>query len=153
MQFGQELREQRERRGISLDDVAVTTRISLRHLRALEEERFGELPGGVFNRGIVRSYALHCGLDPETTLRNFQDAFHASGIPTQTREDDWHQFAAAVYRSRTPDHSRNRIRWAGVIAMILAVLLLAGGVFWLLIHRGIVHLPEKKRILAISRSR
>lgn len=153
MSFGQELRQQREGRGISLDDVAVSTRISLRHLHALEEDRFADLPGGVFNRGIVRSYATCCGLDPEETVRNFQIAFDQSGLSSSTRDDDWREFAQAVQRNRTRPPVSNRLRWLGVLGMLLAVLLAAVGVLWVLVHRGIVHLPEKKRILAIHHTR
>lgn len=150
MTFGQQLRQQREQNGISLDDVAVSTRISLRHLAALEEERFADLPGGVFNRGIVRSYATCCGMDPEETVRNFQVAMDRSGFTTQPRDDDWREFAEAVQRNRKPSQGSNRLRWLGVIAMVLVVIAIATGVLWVLVHRGIVHLPQKARFLAVD---
>ena len=149
MRFGQELREQRERQGIALDDVAVATRVSLRHLHALEEERFRELPGGVFNRGIVRSYCLHCGLNPEETLQSFNTALRSAGIEPEAKEDDWVEFAEAVRRSRKTEESRNRWRWLGVIGILTAVLVLAVGVLWVLVQRGVVRLPEHRRIVAI----
>ena len=68
MRFGEDLKEAREQRGISLDDVSIATRVSLRHLHALETNQFAELPGGVFSRGIVRSYAQFCGLDTDGTI-------------------------------------------------------------------------------------
>ena len=46
--FGEKLRKQREQRGIELDAISNTTKISTRMLRALEEEHFDQLPGGVF---------------------------------------------------------------------------------------------------------
>jgi len=52
--FGETLRKERESRGIALDTVVGTTKISLRHLNAIESDRFDQLPGGVFNKGIVR---------------------------------------------------------------------------------------------------
>ena len=151
MTFGQQLREQRESHGISLDDVSVSTRISLRHLHALEDERYADLPGGVFNRGIVRSYAACCGMDPEETVRNFQIALDRSGFTTQARDDDWREFAEAVQRNRKPAGGNNRLRWLGVLGMLLAVLAIAAGVLWVLVHRGIVHLPQNKHILSIGR--
>jgi len=53
--FGDKLRKQRELRGIELDAISNTTKISTRMLRALEEEHFDQLPGGVFNKGFVRA--------------------------------------------------------------------------------------------------
>lgn len=141
MRFGEELREQRERRGISLDDVAVSTRVSLRHLNALEEDRFKELPGGVFSRGIVRSYAEHCGLEPNSTVQGFLEAMRASGIQTELKDDDWVEFAEAVQRNRTVTPPHRRLQWIGVLLMVLGVLALAAAVLWFLVHRGTVSLP------------
>lgn len=141
MRFGERLREQRERRGISLDDVAISTRVSARHLTALEEDRFAELPGGVFSRGIVRSYAQHCGLDAESTVQSFVDAMRDYGMAVETRDDDWVSLAEAVHRNRPGGTATQRLRWAGVAAMLLGVLLLAAAVLWVLQLRGIVHLP------------
>ena len=59
--FGDRLKKQREQRGISLDDIALSTKIGTRMLRALEEEKFEQLPGGIFNKGFVRAYARHVG--------------------------------------------------------------------------------------------
>ena len=150
MRFGQGLREHRERQGIALDDVAVATRVSLRHLHALEDERFRDLPGGVFNRGIVRSYCLHCGLNPEETLQNFNTALRSAGIQPEAKEDDWVEFAEAVRRSRRTEEVRNRWRWVGVVGLLTAVLLLAVGVLWILVHHGVVHLPDRKHTVAIQ---
>jgi cytoskeletal protein RodZ len=150
MRFGEELRAERERRGISLNDVAVSTRVSLRHLNALEEDKFRDLPGGVFNRGIVRSYAKYCGLDIDTTVDNFQRALRDSGIETELKDDDWVAFAEAVQRNRADQGYRERWRWVGVAAMVLAVLGLGAGVLWVLVQRGIVHLPLRKRDVAVQ---
>ena len=141
MQFGEGLRQERERRGISLDHIAASTRISLRHLNALESDHFRELPGGVFNRGIVRSYAQVCGLDADGTLQKFLSALQASGMAETQRDDDWIEFAEAVRRNRNAvKHPRN-FGWLGVVLMMLVVLGIAAAVFILLLHRGVVHLP------------
>ncbi len=147
MHFGEELRQERERRGISLDAVAVSTRVALRHLHALEDNRFAELPGGVFNRGIVRSYAQCCGLDADGTVRSFLEAVHASGLRTEEPEDAWVELAEAVHRNRQESRPRRRMRWLGVLLMVLSVTLLGAGVFLLLLHRGAVHpqIPERLR--------
>jgi len=63
--FGDRLRREREQRGISLEDVALTTKIRAGLLQALEGEKFDRLPGGIFNKGFVRAYARHLGLDED----------------------------------------------------------------------------------------
>ena len=142
MQFGEGLRHERERRGISLDHIAASTRISLKHLHALEADRFRELPGGVFNRGIVRSYAQVCGLDTDGTLQSFVSALRASGLEETQRDDDWIEFAEAVRRNRDAVRHTRGFGWIGVLLMLVAVLAIAAGVFLMLLHRGIVHLPQ-----------
>lgn len=72
--FGEKLRKEREQRKITLDDISSTTKISTRMLRALEDEHFDELPGGVFNKGFVRAYARHIGLDEEQAITDYLDA-------------------------------------------------------------------------------
>lgn len=72
--FGDRLKKQREQKSISLDDIALSTKIGTRMLRALEEEKFEQLPGGIFNKGFVRAYARHVGLDEEQTLSDYMTA-------------------------------------------------------------------------------
>ena len=69
--FGGKLRDARERRGISLREIANTTKISMSALEALERNDLARLPGGIFSRAFVRSYALEVGLDPEEAIREF----------------------------------------------------------------------------------
>jgi cytoskeleton protein RodZ len=69
--FGDRLKKQREQRSISLDDISLSTKIGTRMLRALEEEKFDQLPGGIFNKGFVRAYARHVGLDEEQTINEY----------------------------------------------------------------------------------
>ena len=82
--FGEKLRKQREQRGIALDAISNTTKISTRMLRALEEEHFDQLPGGVFNKGFVRAYARQVGLDEEETITDYLTALRESQIQAQT---------------------------------------------------------------------
>jgi cytoskeleton protein RodZ len=72
--FGDRLRREREMRGISLDDIAAATKIGTRLLRALEEEHFDSLPGGIFNKGYVRAYAKYVGLDEEQAVAEYLTA-------------------------------------------------------------------------------
>ncbi len=72
--FGENLRRERELRGVTLNELARATKISPRHLRALEESDFSNLPGGVISRGFVRSISRYMNLDEEFWVGEFMEA-------------------------------------------------------------------------------
>ena len=72
--FGEKLRRERELRGVSLREIADGTRIGVRFLQALEEDRVEALPGGLFPRAFAKQYALFLGLDAERTVADFVEA-------------------------------------------------------------------------------
>lgn len=80
--FGETLRRERELRGVSLREIADTTKISVRFLQALEQDRLDVLPGGVFRRAFVKQYAKHLGLDAERLVAEFVYA-HGEQAPEQ----------------------------------------------------------------------
>src|SRR4051794_1648666 len=90
--FGAKLREARERRGVSLRQIANATKISISALEALERNDISRLPGGIFSRAFVRSYAVEVGLDPETTIQEFIAQFPndsvTAGHPTSDQIED-----------------------------------------------------------------
>lgn len=122
---GEELRRQREARGLSIEDIARATRISSRYLKAIEENRFDQLPGGAYNRAFIRAYAEHLELDPDDLLR----LYAAAAQPA--REQPLPSLAAGYEKSRsmTPfiilaalvtlvailylGHARLQRRWSG----------------------------------------
>ena len=63
--FGKYLRQARESRSLSLRELSVTTKISMTVLQALEANDTAQVPGGIFGRSFVRTYAEEVGLDPE----------------------------------------------------------------------------------------
>ena len=73
--FGDRLRREREARGVTLGEISESTKISTSFLRALEQEDFERLPGGVFNRGFVRAYSKFLGIDEDAMVADF-DAVH-----------------------------------------------------------------------------
>ncbi|MBI2222910.1 MAG: DUF4115 domain-containing protein [Acidobacteria bacterium] len=73
--FGAQLREARERKGISLRQIAASTKISVVALEGLERNDVSKLPGGIFSRAFVRSYAIEVGLDPDETVKQFLERF------------------------------------------------------------------------------
>jgi cytoskeletal protein RodZ len=129
-QFGEDLKRERETRGIAIDAITNVTKISGRHLLALEQEQFDALPGGVFNKGIMRGYARVVGLDEDAWVGRFMSAYQQSG---QLKDDDvsWIEFAENVSKSRHEDTLRPdvRLRWAGV-AVLLVLLSALGWFVW-----------------------
>jgi cytoskeletal protein RodZ len=69
------MRHVREQRGVSLRQIAQTTKLSVSALEALERNDICRLPGGIFSRAFVRSYAAEIGADPEETVRDFLSQF------------------------------------------------------------------------------
>ena len=82
-EFGNKFRQAREKKNISLDDVSNVTKISSRMLQAIEEEHFDLLPGGVFNRGFIRAYAKHLGLDAEEAVTDYLTCLREAQIGAQ----------------------------------------------------------------------
>jgi cytoskeleton protein RodZ len=110
--FGEHLRREREMRGVSLEEIAAATRIRTRFLEALEKEEWDHLPGGVFNRGFIRSVARFLGLDEESLVAEY-------ALETKGRID------TGVVPDAPIEPSRN---WgpAAVAFVILCALIAAG---------------------------
>ena len=69
--LGEKLRQAREERGISISEVAEQTRISPHYLEFIENDDFRTLPGGIFNKGFVKSYAKYVGIDEQEALQDY----------------------------------------------------------------------------------
>jgi cytoskeleton protein RodZ len=82
--FGEKLKLEREKRKVTLEQISVSTKIGTRMLRALEENQFNQLPGGIFNKGFVRAYSRVLGLDEKQTVADY---LQASGDAPPARAD------------------------------------------------------------------
>ena len=151
--FGEALRKEREKRGITLDSVSDGTKISTRFLRALEAEQFDQLPGGVFNKGFVRAYARHVGLDEDKVVADYLVA--AGLVPdaalephggTDRSQGSAHRSADPLRITEAPAHAARleqelprEFPWLAVaLAVVLALVMLAAwGYFSYRAHRGI----------------
>ena len=69
--LGEKLRQAREERGISIAEVAEQTRISPHYLEFIENDDYRTLPGGIFNKGFVKSYAKYVGIDEHEALQDY----------------------------------------------------------------------------------
>jgi cytoskeletal protein RodZ len=84
--FGERLKRERELREVPMEEITVATRIGPRFLEALENEDWEKLPGGVFNRGFVRSIARYLGLDEEAFLAEYDLAHNAHAQLLQQKQ-------------------------------------------------------------------
>lgn len=101
--FGEQLKREREMRGVSIEEISAATRISTRFLTALEKEQWDQLPGGVFNRGFIRSVARFLGLDDDSMVAEYELQRKAENpeIPVPVAPPDeiprnWRPAAAAI---------------------------------------------------------
>ena len=72
--FGSYLKHERELRGVPLEEISRITKIHIRFLEALEDNRFDELPGEVFIKGYIRSYANIIGSDVDEMLNSYEES-------------------------------------------------------------------------------
>jgi len=112
--FGDQLKREREMRGVSLEEISAATRISTRFLEALENDQWDLLPGGVFNRGFIRSVAGFLGLNEDNLVAEYD-------LETKHRID-----AGVVPDS--PMEMRRRYGPA-ILALVLLIAIIAGA--WL----------------------
>ncbi|MBN9616437.1 MAG: hypothetical protein BGO25_02115 [Acidobacteriales bacterium 59-55] len=132
--FCDDLRWEREQRKISIETICDKTKVSSRHLLALEAGQYGELPGGVFRKGIVRSYLGALGLEESPWLERFETSLRESGAGDSSGEG-WAEFAENVRRNRGESDRGISLRWMGVIAM-MAALVVAGWCVWKFVLEG-----------------
>jgi len=101
--FGSTLRQQRERRGVSLAAIAGSTKISRHLFASLERGDLSRWPGGLYRRAFVRAYASAIGLPPEPTLCEFISLFPEPGQdPPSLLDDDPRRLRLTLTRCHSP---------------------------------------------------
>lgn len=106
--FGENLRRERELRGITLLELANATKVSARHLEALERNQFDRLPGGVFTRGFVRAVARYMKLDENYWVGEY----------ARTTGEEPEIVARYAPATSPPPSSTQRGKW-GFVALVL----------------------------------
>jgi cytoskeleton protein RodZ len=137
--FGERLKREREMREVSPTEITNATRISGRFLEALENEDWGKLPGGIFNRGFVRAIARYLGLDEENLLAEYDLAHGEQRIE-----------APAPYENPIPRPSQ----WIPIVGILVFLGILVGLVYagrygW---HRYTAHRAAKQSSTSILMS-
>jgi cytoskeleton protein RodZ len=129
--FGEKLKQEREKRKITLEQISVSTKIGTRMLQALEEDKFNQLPGGIFNKGFVRAYSRCVGLDEDQTVAEYLLA-SGDAPPPRTeiapREDEARENRENEERisrlEAVSDAPARQLPW-GLFAAILLLIALA----------------------------
>ena len=117
--LGEQLRRARTERGVNLREVAEQTRITMRHLEAIEADDYKSLPGGIFNKSFIKSYARYVGFPEARALELYESTarergFHNEEPPTSPQR-------SRVYMGET---SRSPLVTYGLSAVIVGILIL-----------------------------
>jgi len=118
--FGAQLKQERERKGVTLEDISLTTKIGTRMLRALEEEHFDQLPGGIFNKGFIRAYARCLGMDEEQAIADY---LIATGATPSAKKSENEQAPILEPPSREENPTTAGLPW-GTFAVVLLIVAL-----------------------------
>jgi len=132
--LGKYLREQREAKGITLEQISRVSNISLSYLRALEEEHYHTLPAPAFTVGFLRQYARCIGLDPEDVVLRYRLAAQNEG---------------RLFRERSMEKSGGRRRrsiWVLGGSVLILILL------WMVLYPGPETTGERVRTIRIPRT-
>jgi transcriptional regulator with XRE-family HTH domain len=116
--LGASLRLAREQSGLTLRQIADATKLSVRALEALERDQVNQLPGGIYRRAIVRSYASQVGLDPEKTLREFLGVY-PDDVPSM----------ASLQPPPVPERPSGRA-FHTIVSLLGALIPILAGVFY-----------------------
>ena len=117
--LGEQLRRARLERGINLREVAEQTRITMRHLEAIEADDYKELPGGIFNKSFIKSYARHVGFPEALALELYERTSRERGFLSE-------EPATTPQRSRIymGESARSPLMTYGLSALIVGILIL-----------------------------
>lgn len=138
--FGERLRREREMRGISLENIAESTKIGTRLLRALEDEQFELLPGGIFNKGFVRAYAKFLGLNEDETVTEYLIAAGESSLDPRVIAE---QNDSRIDRAGG-DTGNSRAPGFPIIPVLILLIVIAAGLGGWRIYRDRVQQSKAK---------
>ncbi len=149
--FGEKLKQEREKRQITLEQISISTKIGTRMLQALEEDKFNQLPGGIFNKGFVRAYSRVVGLDEDQTVAEYLQAsgdappvrtelvgHETDGQENEAREGNNNNEESVRRLEASADASARPLPWGWFAAVLLVVALALS--FWS--HREREHARE-----------
>ena len=145
--FGEKLRRARENRKITLREISDSTKINKRYLEALERNDFDSLPGGVFTKGYIRTFAESIGMDPEPLLEDYRNELRARDGEDATEDEQAKEAAQAALSHLAAAVDRRR-----KARNILLPLLLGCGILAIVIWAGFHYFsrqPAESTIVAV----
>jgi cytoskeleton protein RodZ len=113
--LGAQLKQEREKQGLTLEQISLSTKIGTRMLRALEEEHFDQLPGGIFNKGFIRAYARCLHMDEERAIAEYMAA---TGTSTPANNSEEHDQMPVLELPREKEQEASDLPW-GIFAIVL----------------------------------
>jgi len=123
--LGEKMREAREERGITISEVAEQTRISPLYISCIEKDDYKPLPGGIFNKGFLKSYARYIGFDEHEALQEYSKLMAGAAV---TQEEEFKSYRPEVLTDdRNAASMVPTIIFAGVI-----LTLMTGGILFVL---------------------
>lgn len=129
MDVGGALRDARERRGLSLDQLARATKIRVTTLQAIETNRREKLPEAIFLRGFVRAYAREVGLNPEDTVRQYLGQFEPvaeiverAGPGTVDARREQTRGTQGATDHDEAERRVTRVQWLGLVILVISVV-------------------------------
>lgn len=124
MTLGEKLRQAREDRGISLSEVAEQTRISPLYLESIENDDYRNLPGGIFNKGFIKTFAKYVGVDEQEAMTDYSQIVNASSGELDDKE-------LRLYKPEvlTDDTSGSSMIPTVIVAVVILALMTAGILF------------------------
>lgn len=123
--LGEKLRQAREARGISISDVAEQTRISALYLQSIENDDYRTLPGGIFNKGFVKSYAKFVGIDDQEAMADYSQLMMQQNFGAAEEEPK-------TYRPEVLTDDSRSTSFGTILLALLILGLLGGGVYYFL---------------------
>ncbi|MBO8155166.1 MAG: helix-turn-helix domain-containing protein [Bacillaceae bacterium] len=121
MELGKKLKEAREEKQLSLQDIQDMTKIQRRYLDAIEKGNFRVMPGNFYVRAFIREYAIAVGLNPDELLEEFKNE-----LPSTREEDEQAQLSRVKKHRRTSEPSGKPSAFLSFLPRIMVVLLIVG---------------------------
>ncbi|MDQ0482925.1 helix-turn-helix domain-containing protein [Guptibacillus hwajinpoensis] len=130
-ELGQRLKEARNDKGLSIEEVQSITKIQKRYLHAIEEGNYELLPGNFYTRAFIKNYAEAVGLGGEELLEEY-----ASEIPKASTDVPENLPPRKMRRPTSP--SKTASKWSSVFPSVLVVLVLVGvaAIIWFVVQNG-----------------
>lgn len=123
-ELGERLREERERKGLSLKEVATETKISASTIECIEKANLDKLPAPPYLRGFVQTYARHLGLDVDDVMSQFFEFFGSTKPKTLKIEEGAEDNPAITALNEKFPLVKKVFIVVGVVALVVIVFTL-----------------------------